>query len=561
MAAVAGGETKVANRSPISKIFLVNRGMNYTTATIKIDGNATASVNLSNGSIASIDLVFAGTYSKVPRVEIVGDGSGAYATAVLQNIFDTEIKIQVEKGTINSGAQTILCNAQISTTFNGERQGLNVFVGLDISHSMSGKKLRLAKSGVSKFLGTLGSQDVICLGTFHSVANEVFPCAYCTPANFKKALEVLDKVDVRGCTNVIGGLEQMFSSKTSCSLGSTNKNVGLFITDGDPYGEQVTSDGVLKVSSQSYTSFEKNRMISEVSDFVNHQRCNGGVPIEHQMSMFCIDVGGSTDLTQQISDKTNGKSIGGAAEGLMHQIELMGRTIKSSASSLEHVRYDLRSVGGSAVFLDGSTVDFSDFLSDGSVVNKPFKMNVQAGAINPEIEFRLKAEMISNGKFSDITRSNKRTILRSMIGGDTLAPECAFVRVKHAEERLASQLQQSQKEADDGDLNSAVERLNLARAETEAVYRGAAVPFSSRAAWVQQVSSDIDAAMKSDNGSVLRAIRGVSGIAGSNLLRAASAPAKYHPTGGGVKISVETMDESDDEDFCFGLSPLVLRNT
>jgi len=565
----SGGERKVANRSPISHINVICGGSNYTTAEVKItsslstDAKGAAVAIIENGSVTKIDLTNCGNYGKNPKITISGDGSGARAVSILQNLFDIGIEIQVEKSTVNSKSQTILGNAKISTTYNGPVVGVNAYFLFDISGSMNnhcqstGKsRLETMKSGARQFISTLGPQDVICLTTFHSVGEEVFPPQFCTPGNVNKALECLNRISTRGATNFVGGLDVVFSSKRSCTLGSSNKNVCVLITDGDFTGEQKSNDGQFTLGNPtSHVSLRNgNRsgygnyqaMVQNLSDFVeNHARCNGGTDESHKMSLYCIDVGGTTNLTQRFSEVSGGKSIGGSAEGLMNQISLIGRTIKSSLSSLGSVRFELRSKAGEATFLDDSTVDFCDNLSDGSVVHRPFKFKIQAGGIKPEIEFRLKAQMMADGKFSDILRSKSRVLLRSMIGLEFTTKDKPDIVAKHAESNLAKNLAIAQKEAESGNLNAALERVNLARQATQATYRSASVPSS---AWVSQIGGNLDRAMNGDTNTIIRAIRGVSGIARSDLLRTASQPCE---SSGGTKSQAMDSSSDDEDDFDF----------
>ena len=76
----------------IDSIQVTNMGENYTTATVTITSttgkNATASAEISNGSISAINVTNPGTGYKDATVVIAGDGTNATASATLINDID-----------------------------------------------------------------------------------------------------------------------------------------------------------------------------------------------------------------------------------------------------------------------------------------------------------------------------------------------------------------------------------------------------------------------------------------------------------------------------------------
>jgi len=86
------------------------------------------------------------------------------------------------------------------------RAPVDVMVALDISGSMTGKKLTLCKETLQLLLRELGPNDRFGLVTFGSEATIVIPARKLSNQSKQIALSSIEKIHTSGCTNMSGGI-------------------------------------------------------------------------------------------------------------------------------------------------------------------------------------------------------------------------------------------------------------------------------------------------------------------------------------------------------------------
>ncbi|MGH7721072.1 MAG: VIT domain-containing protein [Gemmatimonadaceae bacterium] len=107
----------------------------------------------------------------------------------------------------------------------------DVTLALDVSGSMSGRKMEQARAAGKQLLATLGPSDRFRLIDFssgvHAFRDEPVPA---TRENIRAAEEYLDDLAASGGTNIAGALEEALSTRAE----SGRLSLVLFVTDGEP---------------------------------------------------------------------------------------------------------------------------------------------------------------------------------------------------------------------------------------------------------------------------------------------------------------------------------------
>ena len=107
----------------------------------------------------------------------------------------------------------------------------DVTLVLDVSGSMSGRKLEQAKAAGRQVLATLGSDDRFRLIDFSTdVRTFRDELVAATPANLRAAQRYLDELEAEGSTNISGALDRALEAETA----SDRLPLVLFLTDGAP---------------------------------------------------------------------------------------------------------------------------------------------------------------------------------------------------------------------------------------------------------------------------------------------------------------------------------------
>lgn len=111
------------------------------------------------------------------------------------------------------------------------RMPLNFTLCLDVSGSMSGKKLDTVKQSVSRIVDKMQPDDVISIVVFGSSADVIVPAQEVRDPQAIKRL--IDAIDTTGSTNMSAGIKDAL--KQSAKYASPNRvNRMLLLTDGHP---------------------------------------------------------------------------------------------------------------------------------------------------------------------------------------------------------------------------------------------------------------------------------------------------------------------------------------
>ena len=141
-------------------------------------------------------------------------------------------------------------NKKLQTKKLADNIGKDIVFVLDISGSMTGKKIKQAKGALKFALSRLGKNDCFNIVVYSDEVKRFYPhLKTATEANKKKALEDLDRIEAGGSTNIEGALKLAMNSfsvapdtqhpaKTPCYM--------VFLTDGLPTAGDCSEKGILK---------------------------------------------------------------------------------------------------------------------------------------------------------------------------------------------------------------------------------------------------------------------------------------------------------------------------
>jgi Ca-activated chloride channel homolog len=140
-------------------------------------------------------------------------------------------------------------------TVHGRPTPRDVTFVLDVSGSMSGRKIEQARSAGRDLLATLTPQDRFRLIDFstdvHTFRDDYVPA---TPEHVREAEQYLDELEAEGATNIEGALRRALESADEDgdreAVADARLPIVLFITDGEPtIGEQSPDALVAQASS------------------------------------------------------------------------------------------------------------------------------------------------------------------------------------------------------------------------------------------------------------------------------------------------------------------------
>ena len=124
----------------------------------------------------------------------------------------------------------------------------DVTLVLDVSGSMSGRKLEQAKAAGRQVLGTLGEGDrfrLIDFSTDVRTFRDEFVAA--TPANLRAAQRYLDELEAEGSTNISGALDAALDAGTPAG----RLPLVLFLTDGAPTVGETRPEAIAERAAKS----------------------------------------------------------------------------------------------------------------------------------------------------------------------------------------------------------------------------------------------------------------------------------------------------------------------
>lgn len=163
-----------------------------------------------------------------------------------------------------------------------ERAPLNLSLVLDVSGSMSGKKINMLKSTVSKLIQQLTERDTVGIVAFTDYVAEVFAPSLMTAINKNKANEEIQMLRALSATNMSGGMLKGVEQLKVSGLGKEQVHRILLFTDG-----------------------QANTGLTSKFDFVNIIKSNLN---DTPMTISCFGYGEdySEDILKAIADEGKG---------------------------------------------------------------------------------------------------------------------------------------------------------------------------------------------------------------------------------------------------------------
>ena len=113
-----------------------------------------------------------------------------------------------------------------------ERAPLNLSLVLDVSGSMSGKKIEMLKSTVSRLIQQLNDRDTVGIVSFTNFISEVFAPCKMTSLNKSEASKAVSRLVALSSTNMSGGILKGISQLKVSELGKDQVHRILLFTDG-----------------------------------------------------------------------------------------------------------------------------------------------------------------------------------------------------------------------------------------------------------------------------------------------------------------------------------------
>jgi Ca-activated chloride channel homolog len=118
-----------------------------------------------------------------------------------------------------------------------ERPALNISIVVDRSGSMSGEKIEQVKDAARQMVGLLGDKDRVSIVSYGSDVTIEFPAQLATTENRAQMINVINRMEVSGGTNLSGGYErglaevQRWKTPTSINrvllMSDGNANIGV----------------------------------------------------------------------------------------------------------------------------------------------------------------------------------------------------------------------------------------------------------------------------------------------------------------------------------------------
>jgi Ca-activated chloride channel family protein len=172
----------------------------------------------------------------VRRVSTRGGGSDITVLVALRQALSASVAMlpYAERGEQGFALITVTPPSDLARN----RAPRDVTFVIDVSGSMSGRKLEQAKAAGRRLLQTLSEQDRFRLIDFstdvHTFRDDY---VFATQANLSSALRYLDNLDARGSTNISGALDEALRGSRSSfddARESARLPLVLFMTDGAP---------------------------------------------------------------------------------------------------------------------------------------------------------------------------------------------------------------------------------------------------------------------------------------------------------------------------------------
>jgi Mg-chelatase subunit ChlD len=341
------------------------------------------------------------------------------------------------------------------------RAPVDLEVVMDISGSMSGRKLDLCKKTLSVLLRELSSKDRFGLVTFGDEANVEIPIRNLTKAHKESALAKIKALTTTGCTNISGGISLAAQELQSIKAPHEVRTVFL-LTDGNANRGISSKEGIVQLT----------------------RSCLGANAERREIAIHCFGYGSDhdSDMLKEISRATEGgsyyfvdsdvdvsSSFGDALGGVLS-------VVAQSANVKIGIHPNAAALGVSIVKVkhdkarqesDGSfTVPLGDFYSEESrdIIIETTLPNVANGGKIPLIQCQT----------SYLDTINKKLVYDGVIDGEIERPDNNIQSITNTHVALqcirikaASIIASSKEFADTNEIEKARSLINAYIAEVE----------------------------------------------------------------------------------------------
>ena len=138
------------------------------------------------------------------------------------------IDISILKGEKLFNKNTPIVVNIVSEEIKEKNSNVELICVIDVSGSMMGEKIKLVKQSLKVLLEMMGEKDKLGLVLFNHDSEKLLDLTYTTPENKKNIINLIDKIQARGGTYILSGLEKAIEM---FKLSSTQKtNTSKFIS-------------------------------------------------------------------------------------------------------------------------------------------------------------------------------------------------------------------------------------------------------------------------------------------------------------------------------------------
>ena len=148
------------------------------------------------------------------------------------------IDISILKGEKLFNKNTPIVVNVVSEEIKEKNSNVELICVIDVSGSMMGEKIKLVKQSLKVLLEMMGENDKLGLVLFNHQAQKLLDLTFTTSENKKMIIGLIDKIQARGGTYILGGLEiavSMFKSSSNESKSNSDKFISsaiILLSDG-----------------------------------------------------------------------------------------------------------------------------------------------------------------------------------------------------------------------------------------------------------------------------------------------------------------------------------------
>jgi Mg-chelatase subunit ChlD len=164
-----------------------------------------------------------------------------YLIALISLLFISSINsidISILKGEKLFNQNTPIIVNIVSEEIQEKNSNVELICVIDVSGSMMGEKIKLVKQSLKVLLEMMGANDKLGLVLFNHQAEKLLDLTFTTSENKKMINGLIDKIQARGGTYILGGLEiavNMFKSSSNEPKSNSDKFISsaiILLSDG-----------------------------------------------------------------------------------------------------------------------------------------------------------------------------------------------------------------------------------------------------------------------------------------------------------------------------------------